>query len=332
MRKHSIVSVPFVGVLLCAQAANAQSIEEICKLGAQEPSLVTYSVALPARNEAFLSAFNAIYPDIKVENLRMTSGQTATRYSSEREAGVINADVVVVADSVFVEEGARRGWFSDFDNSALPSLAAIDAKFFKNGIGVAGIQPAGIIYNSDIVGADGIQSWEDILKPEFRGQLALANPRTVPSNMAVYKLLREEYGDEFFASLTEQQPAVLDSALPGTQQVAAGGLAIVLPAAEAGITALKEEGAPIAFAAPAPVTGYEYIAVVSEGSDSPNAARCLYNYLFSEEGQTVYVGEAGVSVIGAPNTMAMPERYSSPNVGAITDDEKNEIARLLNIQ
>src|SRR5690606_6793612 len=155
MRKHSIVAASFVGVLSCAQAASAQSIDEICELGAQEPSLVSYSVALPARNEAFFAAFNAVYPGIRVENLRMTSGQTATRYSSEREAGVINADLVVVSDSVFVEEGARRGWFADFDKSALPSLEAIDDRYFSNGVGLAGIQLAGIIYNSDIVGEAG---------------------------------------------------------------------------------------------------------------------------------------------------------------------------------
>lgn len=332
MKKSIYASTAFATLALISSGAMADSIEEICERGASEPSLVVYTVLVPARNEEFFAAFKAKYPNIAVEQLRMTSGQTATRYSSERAAGVINADVVYIADASFIEGGKRQGWFSVFDKDALPALAALDDRFFNEGAGLAGIQIAGIHYNTNIVGAGGLPSWEDILKPEFKGQIALGNPRTVPSNMAVYRILREEYGDEFFHKLAEQQPAMIDSITPATQQVAAGGLAIALPGSEAGMLSLRSEGAPIGWAAPEPVTGYEYITVISEGTDSPNAARCLYNFLFTEDGQRTSLGIGGVSPIGAEGTAKMPERYISANVTAMTDEEKNEIARLLNIQ
>lgn len=332
MKLKQLLTISSAILALLASGAAAADIDAICKLAADEPQLVVYSVALPARNEEFFAAFNAQYPNITVQHLRMTSGQTATRYASERAAGVINADVVYVSDAAFIEEGVKQGWFAKFDKNDLPALHAVDDKFFDQGVGLAGIQLAGIIYNTEIIGEDGIQSWEDILKPELKGQIALANPRTVPSNMAVYRILHEEYGDEFFTRLTAQNPAILDSVTPGTQQVAAGGLAIALPGAEAGMTSLRNEGAPIGWAAPEPATGYEYIAVISEGSDSPNAARCLYNYMFTEEGQRIYMGSNGISTIGAEGTMAMPSRYVSPAVTSMDDEAKNEILRLLNIQ
>lgn len=332
MKLNRLLTMSSAALALMASSAAAEDIDAICKLAADEPQLVVYSVALPARNEEFFAAFAGHYPDIKVQHLRMTSGQTATRYASERAAGVINADVVYVSDANFIEEGKRQGWFAKFDKAALPALGAVDDKFFDQGVGLAGIQLAGIMYNTDIVGEDGIKSWEDILKPELKGQIAFANPRTVPSNMAVYRILHEEYGDEFFTKLAAQEPAILDSVTPGTQQVAAGGLAIALPGAEAGMASLRDEGAPIGWIAPEPATGYEYIAVISEGSDSPNAARCLYNYMFTEEGQRIYMGSNGISVIGAEGTMAMPNRYVSPAITSMTDDARNEILRLLNIQ
>lgn len=332
MKLNRLLAYSSAALALMVSGAAAQDIDAICKLAADEPQLVVYSVALPARNEEFFAAFNAQYPDINVQHLRMTSGQTATRYASERAAGVINADVVYIADAAFIEEGVRQGWFAKFDKTDLPALAAIEDRFFDQGVGLAGIQLAGIMYNTEIVGEDGIQTWEDILKPELKGQIAIANPRTVPSNMAVYRILHEEYGDEFFAKLAAQEPAILDSVTPGTQQVAAGGLAIALPGAAAGMASLQDEGAPIGWAAPEPATGYEYVAVISEGSDSPNAARCLYNYMFTEDGQRIYMGTNGISTTGAEGTMAMPERYIAPNITAMSDEDKNNILRLLTIE
>ncbi|WP_173932823.1 extracellular solute-binding protein [Chelativorans sp. Marseille-P2723] len=332
MKRISILAFSTAITAVLAGGASGDELEKICALGAEEPQLVVYTVALPARNDEFFAAFKAKYPNITVQHLRMTSGQTATRYASERAAGVVNADVVYIADAIFIEEGERQGWFAKFDKQELPALNNVDDKFFQNGVGLAGIQLAGIMYNTDIVGQDGIQSWEDLLKPELKGQIALANPRTVPSNMAVYRILHEEYGDEFFERLLAQEPAILDSVTPGTQQVAAGGLAIALPGAEAGMASLRDEGAPIGWIAPEPATGYEYIAVISEGSDSPNAARCLYNFMFTDEGQRIYTGSNGISTTGADGTMPMPERYVSPDIAKMTDDERDNIARLLNIQ
>lgn len=332
MKRTTLAAISLSAFAMCAQGAMAEDLDKMCELGASEPQLVVYTVGLPARNEEFFAAFNAKYPNIDVQHLRMTSGQVATRYASEISAGVVNADLLYVANAIFIDEGMRQGWFAKFDKSALPALAAVDDQFFSNGVGLAGIQPAGIMYNSDIVGEGGIKSWQDILKPEFKGMIALASPRTVPTNMAVYNILLQEYGEEFFQKLATQQPAVLDSVTPATQQVAAGGLAIALPGAESGMASLRDEGAPISWFVPEPATGYEYLTVISEKSDSPNAARCLYNYIFTEEGQRIYNGSNGVSTIGAEGTAPMPNRYIAPNIGALTDAEKDNIARLLNIQ
>lgn len=305
------------GTVLFAFAGPAiaqDAIEEICATGAEEPGLVWYSSQDPTRNDAAIAAFNEEHPDIDVEGLRLSTGQLAARYAAERAAGVINADLISLADPNFIRQGFEDGWFVQFEKSEMPALADLDDRWFNQGSATTSISLLGISYNTERVG-EPPQGWEDLLKPEYKGQMILGDPRNVPSYMALFRILRESLGDDYLEKLAAQEPVVVPSVVPASQQAAAGEVAIVVPNVMTVVRPLSEKGAPIGFVAPALTTGNEFETILSTEADSPNAARCFYNFLFTEAGQIAYNGPNSVSPFGAIGESGpLPDNYILPRI------------------
>jgi iron(III) transport system substrate-binding protein len=89
------------------------------------------------------------------------------------------------------------------------------------------------------------------------------------------------------------------------------------------VNPLKIKGAPIEFVAPDLTTGNEFETLLSKGADSPNAARCLYNFLFTPEGQVAYNGPASVSPLdNVPETAPFPSNYIEPKISEVQQHER----------
>jgi iron(III) transport system substrate-binding protein len=324
----------FIAALYAVSAGmgHAQSVDEACTAAADEPTLVWYSSQDPSRNDAAAGAFTAAYPDIDVEHFRLSTGKLTTRYASEREAGVINADIISLANPNFIAAGKADGWWVPVSAETLPILSKLDSGWIENYAVTTSISLLGFAYNSDEVGATPPQTWEDLLDPAYKGRIILGDPRSVPSFMALFRILREELGDDFLRGLAAQNPIVVPSVVPGTQQLAAGEVAIVVPNVLTVVRVLKGEGAPIDFVAPELTTGNEFETVLSAGADSPNAALCLMAFLLSQPGQVAYNGPTSVSPFdGTPDTATMPTDYIKPRITEV-GEHAAAIAGLLGLK
>ncbi len=310
----------------------AQGTSEACAAAAGEPSLVWYSSQDPSRNEAAAEAFTAANPEIEIEHFRLSTGKLATRYATERDAGVIYADVISLADPVFIVQGNADGWFAPLSKEEIPALAGFDDAWLENNAVTTSLSMLGFAYNTDQAGDAAPVSWEDILKPEYKGRIILGDPRNVPSYMALFRILKDKLGDDYLTRLAEQEPVLVPSVVPATQQLAAGEVAIVLPNVMTVVRVLKEEGAPIDFTAPELTTGNEFETMISQGADSPNAAVCFLSFLLSDEGQIAYNGLTSVSPKQAyDETAPMPGDYVDPDIASIGDDAP-EIVKLLKLE
>ncbi len=297
-------------------AIAADTIEQLCRAAQNEPQLTWYSAQETKRNEAVIEAFKKAYPSLSARQFRGGTGQLTARYSSERTAGVVNADIVSLIDPTFIKHGFEAKWFEKFDKTALPSLARIDDRWFSDGVGIASITLLGIGFNTDRVKVP-ITSWKDLLRPELAGKLILGDPRAVPSYMAQFKMLRDKLGEDFLRKLGAQNPIYVPSVAPSTQQLAAGEVSVVAPNTLPVVAALKNAGAPIEFVAPQFSVGAEYATVISTNSKSANAAKCFYNFLFSDAGQAAFAGTESVTVIpDLKGVQSIPAGYISPDVGA----------------
>lgn len=293
-----------------------------------EPSLTWYSSQDPGLNDAVVTAFQAQYPGVKVQALRLATGALATRYSQERQAGAVTAGLITLADPNFVQTGRAAGWFEVFEKSALPSLGRLPDRFFDKGVATTGINVLGIAYNTNS-GQPPPATWQDALAPGFQGKILLGDPRNVPSYLALAKILTDKVGPDYLSRLKAQQPTLVDSMVPGTQQLAAGEAALALPDVLSVVAPLKAKGAPIDFVVPTPTTGNEFATMISKGGASPATAKLLDDFLFTDAGQRAFNGTAGSSPLGAVDgTAPLPSDYVAPDIAKLPPVRADLLGRL----
>lgn len=329
-RKSVLILALVAGLVRAAGAA--EPIEAICAKAASDPPLTWYSSQEETRNEAALSAFHKHYPGVKVESLRLVTGKLAARYAAERSAGVNNAGLITLGDPIFIAQGQKAGWFVDFPQSDMPALAKLDPRWFDHGAATSTISILGIAFNEDQVGKDAPKTWTDLLDPKWKGRLLLGDPRSVPSYMALARIWQEKYGDDFLVKLAAQKPTWVPSVVPVTQQLAAGEVPIVAPNVLSVVTPLKKDGAPIGFVIPDTTTGNEFVVLISTGTASPNAARCLYNFLFTPQGQATFTGPVSASTMGRNGDVpGLPANYIDPHIKELGAVEP-KLLKLLGLQ
>lgn len=306
---------------------------ELYDTARQDGTLTWYSSLPPSANEAVAAAFEQRYPGISVETLRLTSGQIATRYSQERSAGAVPADVVTVSDPDFYAVSYERGWFET--QLDLPALASWPDEFYTDGRATTGLLPLLIGYNTNRVPeAEAPTEWQQLLDPRWQGQILLGDPRTVPGYLGLAELWFQEYGPDFLTGLAGQNPTLVPSIVPGSQQLAAGGASLIVPQAATVEAPLIAEGAPIASNTASPTTGVEFVSAISTQTPNPAAARLFMNFLLTTEGQAAANVGGGTSVLGevSEDVAPLPEGYMplEPLLAQARTHEQ-ELLRLLGI-
>ncbi len=285
---------------------------------------MTWYTSIPqAIATAEATAFKTKY-DITVTPIVLTSGLLSTRFSSEKDAGNSSADVLSIADSIFMGTAASKGWLAKPAVTDLPSLAALDPKYILSSSYVlTGIQPIGISYDTSKLKASQLATWQDLLSPSLKGQIYLVDPTNVPSWLAELDLLRKTYGDSYLKSLAANNPQFVDSSVPGAQQVAAGSGQVVFPSLLSVSNPLKVKGATIDTVFPSPTTGVEQYTAISSTAPHPNASALFLNYLMSKDGQIIFNQGTAASPLGPlTGTISQPAGYQSfPLATAVADKQ-----------
>ena len=182
------------------------------------------------------------------------------------------------------------------------------------------IQPETIAWNTNLVKQEDVpKDWPDVLDPKWKGQIMTADPRNAISLMAWCQLMRQKYGDDFLRKYGAQQLKLVNSTVPGSQQMAAGAAALLVPDIHAPVAALQADKAPVADFVPDFTTGIEGPGAVVAKAPHPNAARLLFNYLLTPEGQHAQNAETGASSVlpNIPDTPPLPKNYTSLNLAEV---------------
>ncbi len=293
---------------------------------AQKEGQVTWYTALdPTTSKSFIAAFNARYPDIQVNLLRLTSGQLTSRYSQERSAGPAPADVVTTGDDVFEADARQQGWFES--SLELPNLASWPDAYYTEGSAKVSIIPLGIAYNTDIVDTPP-SDWEDLLTADYVNQLQLGDPRNVPAYIQLAYLLRQKYGDDLLSRVRAQNPTVAPSIVNANQTIAAGGTRAVLPGTYSLVEELATKGAPIGFAQPDTTVGVEFRTMISAGSANPNAARLFMDFMLGPDGQRAMNVRAYSPLGEEYGAVPLPADFHTIPTSEMSGSEKELIALL----
>jgi iron(III) transport system substrate-binding protein len=303
--------------------------EAIADAAESEGTLTWYTSIPEAVSAAAVEGFEAEY-DITVEMIVLTSGLMTTRYASEMDAGNSPADVVTVADPVFFGDAVSKDWMETLDVEDVPALADWPEEALReDAYALVNIQPIGVTIDTNKADPEDFQTWEQLLDPSLKGQLYLVNPANVPNWLAHMQMMSDTYGEDFLSSLAAQEPTLVDSSVPGAQQLAAGAGTVVYPSLLSVSNPLKAQGASVETVFPTPTTGVEQYAGISTRAPHPNAARLFMDYLLGEEAQQTINQNIGSSVLGdLVGTVPLPEGYESPNVAGAVSKKADILAAL----
>ncbi len=176
-------------------------------------------------------------------------------------------------------------------------------------------------YNEELLKKNNLpvpQCWKDLLKPEYKGHVQMANPNssgTAYTTLAtMVQLFGEEGGFEFMKGLhkninqyTKSGSAPIKSAARGENTI---GIVFMHDAVKQAVA-----GFPVKVVAPCEGTGYEIGSMsIIDGARNPDSAKKFYDWALSAEAQSLALQ---VNAFQVPSNKAAKTSPSAPDLSSI---------------
>ncbi len=280
--------VVFLLLAFLTLPATARADEKQLLTGAQKEGKVVYYFAMEMPLGQYLAnAFEQKYPGVKVDIYRATSERLLTKILTETRSGRKAFDVVSINVEMFgvLQRNKLIGQYRPSSYDAYPK-GFVDPKNYWTSIYY---NPYTVAYNTRLVKAnEAPQQWEDLLDPKWKGRLGMDNTKYAWSN-AMLEIMGREKAVKFFKALAAQNIDYRGSYTLLAQLMAAGEIPVCAYNSVSSIERMKGTGAPIDWVRmKSPMPASVVAAGVAENSSHANAARLLYEFLVSKEGQEGY--------------------------------------------
>ncbi len=229
--------------------------------------------------------FEKAHPDITVNFVRMSSGESLTRLRNERENPQFDIWWGGPVDSFIAAK--QEGLLEPYDS---PNLAAIkDPNLMKDpdnawaGIYVGSL---GFATNENWLaenpGVEPPRSWDDLLKPEFEGQIMVAHPSSSGTSYTalctILQLKGEEAGWDYLNDYASQVLQFTKSGSAPGRFVGQGEAAVGIVFSH-DIVANIEDGMPLVLTFPEEGTGYEIGGMgIIKDAKHPDAAQKWFDW------------------------------------------------------
>lgn len=236
---------------------------------------------------ALVEAFNEEYPDINVSLYRSGTEEVVSKVQAEDQAGSVEADVLLLADSVTFESLKEQELLQTYES---PEAGNIPEEFADPDHMYYGTKAMATVLavNTNEV-EDMPDSWTDLAADDAAAQTVMPSP--LYSGAAAYNagvMSREEsLGWDYFEDLAANDVTIVQGNGGALQSVASGeksyAMVVDFIAANA-----KAEGSPVELVYPE--EGVPVITEpvgIAEASDNVEASQTFVDFILSEEGQTL---------------------------------------------
>lgn len=280
--------------------AFAATWEETVAAAKKEGQLQIYTTQATSIWDSVVAGFKAKYPGIEVLVGRNQGGALSVKLDQERQMGG--------RDSADFAMGTIVGWFVDRAREGNlvapsgPSLANWPSEYIRDTSAViVGADPLVLAYNTKVI-KEPPTTYEILVRPEFKGRIALNEPAGGSSSIVLLDWWLKTYGEDFIAALEAQEPRYYTSTNQTLQAVASGEVDLTAQAYPSFADPIIAEGAPLSYVLPNPGIATPSAMGVLGWASRPNAALLMLDYCMSPEGQSLLF-KTGVSPINAPGTM-----------------------------
>ena len=261
--------------------------------GAGKQNVMLYSSLKDSQLAAIKEGFMRKHPDIMMDYYTAGTGNVMTKLATEQQAGGISADIIWVGDPTNYIDFKAQGLLLPYDS---PQAQDIPDKF-KDPDRMymsARLIMLGFVYNTNLVKGNQIpKTWNDLLKPEFKDYIAMTDPTTSGTTLfTVAGLVQHpDYGWQFFEKL-KANGIKLENGSSGVVNKAAAGEYKVSIGVDYIARTVIAQGATVGFVYPQDsIPIIESPIAIIKNTKNPEAAKKLYDYIISEEGQSVLLEE-----------------------------------------
>lgn len=270
---------------------------------AQKVTLNVYTALETDQLKAYQEAFNKQYPDIEIKWTRDSTGVVTAKLLAEKANPVADVVMGLAASSlaIFDKEGMLEPY-------APANLGAIAPKFRDQanppkwvGMDVWG---AAICYNvieAQKRGLPKIESWHDLTRPEFKGQVVMPNPASSGTGFfdvtAWLEMFGEQGGWAYMDKLHDNIAIYTHSGSKPCALAGSGEFAVGI-SFEYRANTTREKGAPIDVVFPKEGLGWDLEAIgIVKGTPKLDAAKALSDWATSREAMELYAKNFAVVAV-----------------------------------
>jgi iron(III) transport system substrate-binding protein len=252
--------------------------------------------------------FEAKY-GITVNYVRMSSGEALARVQAEKDNPQFDIWWGGPIDSFVAAKG--EGLLEAYDSPNYANLTdPVKMKDVDNQwVGVY-VGTLGFATNTDWLaanpGVDAPTSWDDLLKPEFTGQVMVAHPSSSGTSYTalatVLQIRGEEAGWEYLQQYDAQMAQYTKSGAAPAKFVGQGEAAVAIVFSHDIVNEIENNKLPLVLTFPEEGTGYEIGGMaILKGAKHPQAARLWFDWALTPEAQAlgpVYAAYQAPTVTG----------------------------------
>ncbi len=285
---NTLIALTFLlAFLVCLFPATtfSKTEKDVILAAKTERKVVWYGSLNNADLKRLAKAFEKKYPFLKVEKRRAGGERIVKRVLNEVGAGKYLFDVLALgAFEIWplIQQGILGRYYSPNSSVYGPAYKDSDGRWVSlyNNYYVVG-------YNTNIVPKKDVpRSWEDLLDPKWTGNFAV-DFEDYEWYIGMLSFMGEERGKNFMRRLAKQNILWRDGHTLMAQQMVAGAFPAALVYGHR-MERMKAQGAPIDWSPSLnPIVSGMRVVSISSRSPHPNAAKLLYNFVISREGQAL---------------------------------------------
>ncbi|HET7806329.1 MAG TPA: extracellular solute-binding protein [Pseudolabrys sp.] len=246
-------------------------------------------------------AFEQKFPGIRARVERAGGERIFSRVAQEYAAGLHVPDAVSTGDAAQFIAWKRQDLLAPYVPEDVARHIPPEHRDAEAFYATVRSSLCVMAYNTQLVrSGEAAKSFADLLDPKWKGKIVKAHPSYSGTIMtSTYQMVRE-LGWGYLEKLARQELLQIQSATDTPKKVVLGERPVMADGNESNVLLLKEAGQPIEVIYPAEGTpSIVQPSAIFRAAPHPNAARLFQNYLFTVEGQELFVNIGGLRSVHA---------------------------------
>src|SRR5215475_1968550 len=297
-RRSFLVAAALVplGARVLSAAPPPEAITPTLVEAAKKEGKVSYYTAMDLSvAEPLAKAFEAKFPDIKVSVERTGAERLFNRIAQEKASNIQRADVVNSSDAAHFISWKRQDWLQPYVTVDIAEAVPADQRDADGTFTNQRTHLCAIAYNASLIKPEEApKGFNDLLDPRYAGKLVKAHPGYSGTIMTATHQIARELGWGYFEKLAKQKVLQVQSATEPPKKIEAGERAVAADGSDYLFWMARERGAPIEVVHA--VEGTPQISnpmAVFKAAPNPSAARLMFAWIMSGEGQEFIVNLSG---------------------------------------